>query len=1127
MVDFLREALTAGPFLPHGHCYLWEPALVWLHVGSDAAIALAYYAMPAMLIYVGRRRRDLPFNWMFVMFGAFIVACGTTHVMGVWNLWYAHYWLAGAIKLATAAVSSATAVLLWPLVPKALALPSPTQLEAINRALQEEIRDRQQVEAELRHARHELERRVEERTVALAQANAILQGEVAERQRIEAALRASEAHFRLAVDSAPNAVVLVDQAGKIVLVNAQTERYFGYRRDELLGQPLEILVPERYRRRHAAERRGFFASPQARPMGAGRELYGLRKDGSEFPVEIGLTPIDTAEGTLVLSAIVDLTARRQAEEALHKAVVDAMQHAAQLRGLSEAALALNSARSIAEVLQMAAEQARAIVGAHQATVWLASQPEVGDSGHAVSLSDTYAAWRGQPRPPEISAIHALVSGENRLIRLSQAELEAHPAWREAVAAEPHQPALRGCLAAPLIGRDGGTLGFVMLCDKQDGEFTETDESIIAQLAHMAAVALENRRLLSQVQAREEQLRHQLELTRAIADSLGEGVYAVDRQGRLTFVNPAARELLGWTEAELLGRISHAVTHGRPADAATPRLAEDCTLVAVMRGQADLVRGEDVFIRRDGTAFPVAYASSPIEVDGEIVGAVVAFHDITERRRAEEALRRQSLLFANITDGVMILDPQRRIVDWNAAAERIFGYTKAEVVGQTPALLHSPADAPRLAQEINAGLAREGRWSGEIRFIRKDGTTGICETVVVPVYDERGALVARIGVNRDITERKRTEEALREAKVLLEKIFASLDEAVLLIDASSRTILTCNPAVERVFGYRPEEMIGRNTAFLYPDEEAYRAFGQQLREALPARGVHRAELWMRRKDGQLFMGEATVSALVDEAGRRDITVWRDITARKQAEAQIRQLNAELERRVIERTAQLEAANRELETFSYSVSHDLRAPLRSIDGFSQALLEDCAAQLDAQGRDYLQRIRGATQRMAELIEALLGLSRVTRAGLQRHEVDLSAMARAIAAELQRTDPSRHVEFAIADGLIVSGDARLLRVAMENLLGNAWKFTAKQPRARIEFGMQRQDDGTCAFFVRDNGAGFDMAYAEKLFGAFQRLHRASEFHGTGIGLATVQRIVHRHGGRIWAEGAVGQGATFYFTL
>ena len=251
-------------------------------------------------------------------------------------------------------------------------------------------------------------------------------------------------------------------------------------------------------------------------------------------------------------------------------------------------------------------------------------------------------------------------------------------------------------------------------------------------------------------------------------------------------------------------------------------------------------------------------------------------------------------------------------------------------------------------------------------------------------------------------------------------------------------------------------------------------------------------------------------------------------------------ADLERRVEERThelqerndalrrnaAELLAANTELDAFAYSVSHDLRAPLRSIDGFSQILLEDYSGTLDAAGRESLQRVRAASQRMGTLIDDLLKLARVTRVEIRTEDVDLSGMAREIAAELQRATPERLVEFAIAPGLSARGDARLLRVALDNLLRNSWKYTAKQAQPRIEFASIAAN-GERAFMVRDNGAGFDMQYADKLFGVFQRLHSPAEFEGTGVGLATVRRIITRHGGRIWAEGVVDRGATFYFTL
>ena len=275
------------------------------------------------------------------------------------------------------------------------------------------------------------------------------------------------------------------------------------------------------------------------------------------------------------------------------------------------------------------------------------------------------------------------------------------------------------------------------------------------------------------------------------------------------------------------------------------------------------------------------------------------------------------------------------------------------------------------------------------------------------------------------------------------------------------------------------------------------------------------------------------AHLQETQRAVVSILEDFDEEK---VKVQRANAQLEKEITDRqraeeetqraNKELLVANKELEAFSYSVSHDLRAPLRSIDGFSQALLEDHADKLDSSGKDHLQRVRLATQRMSVLIDDLLNLSRVTRTPIRRERLDLSALARSIAEEVQKASPTRRVEIVIGDGLVAEGDLRLLRVVMENLLGNAWKYTSGHQRARIEFGAS-QYGGQRAFFVRDDGAGFDPRYAGRLFGAFQRLHGANEFPGSGVGLATVQRIVRRHGGEIWAEAAVEKGATFYFTL
>lgn len=339
------------------------------------------------------------------------------------------------------------------------------------------------------------------------------------------------------------------------------------------------------------------------------------------------------------------------------------------------------------------------------------------------------------------------------------------------------------------------------------------------------------------------------------------------------------------------------------------------------------------------------------------------------------------------------------------------------------------------------------------------------------------------------------------------------------------IVYFNRAAERDFGYAAAEALGQPLTMLMPPRfhDAHCAGLERVVKGGTTHVVGRAvELVARRRNGEEFPIELSLASWKAGTDTYFTGMARDITRRHEAERQIRELNAGLDRHATE----LEAVNKELEAFSYSVSHDLRAPLRAIDGFSQALIEDYRERLDATGQDFLGRVRTAAQRMGELIDDLLKLARVTRTELNLEEIDMSALAEEVARDLRQRDPIRDIELVIAPQLRVRADPRLLRIALGNLLDNAWKFTGGRAKALVEFGVD-QRNGAAAYYVRDNGAGFDIARANKLFGAFQRLHDVREFPGTGIGLATVQRVIHKHGGRVWAEGAVNQGASFYFTI
>lgn len=382
------------------------------------------------------------------------------------------------------------------------------------------------------------------------------------------------------------------------------------------------------------------------------------------------------------------------------------------------------------------------------------------------------------------------------------------------------------------------------------------------------------------------------------------------------------------------------------------------------------------------------------------------------------------------------------------------------------------------------------------------------------------------LEREAAERSEAVRALRTSEERYRSLVVVSAQIVWTTDADGRVVEPL-PTWQTYTGQADSEVMGLGALNAIHADEREPTL-ESWRHAVERVAPFATEFRLRRKDGvyRWFAARGVPVKHADGSVKEWVGTCTDIDDQKIAIDEIRRLNEELEQRVHQRTVQLEDKNRELEAFSYSVSHDLRAPLRAIDGFSQALVEDFGGQVDEEARRYLSRIRLATQRMGQLIDDLLTLSRISRVELAWSQIDLSAMAHQIVDELKHGEPARAIEVSIWEGIVVQGDPRLLRIALENLLGNAWKFTTKTSAPRVEFGAL-EDSERSTFFVRDNGAGFDMANIGHLFGAFQRLHAVTDFPGTGIGLATVQRIVHRHNGRIWAKAQRGKGATFFFTL
>jgi len=526
-------------------------------------------------------------------------------------------------------------------------------------------------------------------------------------------------------------------------------------------------------------------------------------------------------------------------------------------------------------------------------------------------------------------------------------------------------------------------------------------------------------------------------------------------------------------------------------------------------------------KKNGDIIEADVSSQLITFEGHNARLVLA-QDVTDIRRSTEQLRLLEGCVSRLSDVVIITEaepieePGPRIIFVNDAFVHRTGYTREEAIGRSPRFIQAPKPSQPALERIWTALKAGNSIREEVIKYTKTGEEIWWEVEIAPVTDESGRSRYFVAIERDVTERKRAEKALRKSEARLKEAQRVANIGSWEWNTADRKVIWSDE-LYRIFGLVPQSVTITVETFLkcvHPEEQE--VMGRKIENMRRHPRTLNETFRIVRPDGGVRYVVARGEAASDGAPKpvRIVGTVQDITDRRLAE------EARLQ------AAKLEAANKELEAFSYSVSHDLRAPLRTIDGFARMLAEDCGSSLNEAGKGYLEHIDAATRRMGQLIQDLLALSQITGTEMRRARVELSSIAEEIARELRESEPKRDAVIAVEPNLTVNADPHLLRIALENLMRNAWKFTGKVPQTRIEVGCLRRGSET-VYFVRDNGAGFEMEFVHKLFGVFQRLHRESDFPGTGVGLAIVHRIITRHRGRIWAEAVPQQGATFFFTL
>jgi len=928
------------------------------------------------------------------------------------------------------------------------------------------------------------------------------------RRRTDIATRELQAKVALAkvevlqsaiFNSANFSSIATDDKGVIQIFNVGAQRMLGYTSGEVLDKltPADFSDPEELiARAHALSVE--FATPispgfEALVFKASRgiediyELTRIRKDGSRHPAMLSVTALRDARDAIIGYLLIgtDNTARKRVDDALRKSET---QLQTIVENISEAVVVSDLNGQLLHFNQAALE----MLGYANLEEGRRNFSQLADTFELSGLDGT--DWTVDQWP-----LARILRGE-KLHDLEARMRRIGDEWERMYS-------FGGTLAHDACGKP--VMAVVTFSDITERRRAETAALLLA----------------------------------AIVKSSTDAVIGKDLNGIVTHWNDSAERMFGYSASEIVGRpITLIIPKEHHAD-------EKRFLAKIKRGER-IEHFETQRLRKDGSLIAISLTISPIsDSHGRVIGASKVARDITERKMAEESLRDSEERFRLLVDGVheyalILLDCKGNVVSWNAGAERVKGYKAEEIVGRSFSVLYPPEDvaAGKPAMELKLATER-GRWEDEGWRIRADGTQFWATVLITALKDEAGNLRGFSKLTRDITDRKVAAELLLKAGALQRAIFNSANFSSIATDAKG-VIQIFNVGAERMLGYAAAEVMNKITPadISDPQEVIARAkalsaeLGTQITpgfEALAFKASRGIEdiygLTYIRKDGSRFPAVVSVTALRDAQGAiiGYLLIGTDNTARIEAEGKISRWNTELEQRIADRTAELAESNSDLEAFTYSVSHDLRAPLRAIDGFSRILQTEYTSSLPEEAKRFLGLVRSNVQQMGQLVEDLLSLCRHGRQALATQIVKPDEIAQQAWKDLTQWPDGRTIAFEVQAIEPCAADPALLKQVFVNLLSNAIKFTRGRENTCITVGAEKDNAGEVVYFVKDNGIGFDMRYVHKLFGVFQRLHRAEDYAGTGVGLAIVHRIIKRHGGRVWAQSEPDKGTTISFTL